>query len=236
VSGQRYASLRYILELENTLNSKMARRFNRIYVVILAFTLLISIIVAITAGPSFGRTAWVNMLFLFSANLVGVSSAVNNVTPVAPTMLHDAPADDVQLPVAWYTSSSITVAQVRRSFSHQPVSQSRVSHQSVGRSVGRSAPNKQQAGWSLSRGRRRGRGRGVDGPTSCPLSVEAGLLPIEVEVEKRPFRKGRQILGCLSLVWCHSSSACLTCLIASDPFLLTSHLSGCCSMWRDDAM
>jgi hypothetical protein len=108
----RYGTLRYILALEQLVDSSARRRQNTVFVCLWIFMSLLFYVFSYLTGASSRGVYLITGSLLFLANGIGAYNLATEATPITPDMVEACPGD-LDLPLSWHTPTTLTVAQVR---------------------------------------------------------------------------------------------------------------------------
>jgi hypothetical protein len=107
----RYGTVRYILELEQLVDTTARRRQNVLFVCMWLFMCFWFYVISSLTGASSGGVFLVTASLVFLANAIGAYNLVTEATPITPDMVRACP-DDLIIPLSWHTPTTLTVAQV----------------------------------------------------------------------------------------------------------------------------
>jgi hypothetical protein len=107
----RYGSVRYILELEQLVESNMRHRQNVLFISLWLCMCLLFLVFAKATGASESGTFLVTGVLMVLLNGIGAYNLATETTPITPDMVAACP-EDLILPLSWHTPNTRTVAQV----------------------------------------------------------------------------------------------------------------------------
>jgi hypothetical protein len=107
----RYGTVRYILELEQLVNTNTRRRQNVMFITLWVVISFFFYVFSKLTGASSGTGYIVTGSLVFLANGIGAYNLATEATPITPDMVEACPGG-LAIPLSWHTPTTLTVAQV----------------------------------------------------------------------------------------------------------------------------